>query len=114
MNKKGKTASRLRILLVLFICAALVLGVCATSVVFRAGAMMAGEGRYYSDYTSMEEAQAAAAELGEELGEEGTVLLKNRNNALPLTGKEKVTVLGVSSDKVEGGSTTVLRAPDSV
>lgn len=68
---------------------------------------MAGEGRYYSDYTSMEEAQAAAAELGEELGEEGTVLLKNRNNALPLTGKEKVTVLGVSSDSVEGGSTTV-------
>ena len=113
MNKKGKTASRLRILLVLFICAALVLGVCATSVVFRAGAMMAGEGRYYSDYTSMEEAQAAAAELGEELGEEGTVLLKNRNNALPLTGKEKVTVLGVSSDKVEGGSTTVADSLES-
>lgn len=107
MNKKGKTASRLRILLVLFICAALVLGVCATSVVFRAGAMMAGEGRYYSEYTSMEEAQAAAAKLGEEMGEEGFVLMKNENKALPLTGKEMVTVLGVSSDSVEGGSTTV-------
>ena len=107
MNKKGKMASRVRILLVLFICAAMILGVCAASVSFRAGAMMAGKGQYYSDYTSMEEAQAAAAELGEELGEEGSVLLKNKDNALPLTGKERVTVLGVSSDSVEGGSTTV-------
>ena len=63
-------------------------------------------GKYYADYSSMEQAQAEAAKLGEELGEEGTVLLKN-NGSLPLTGKEWVSVLGVSSDKVEGGSTTV-------
>lgn len=63
-------------------------------------------GKYYADYSSMEQAQAEAAKLGEELGEEGTVLLKN-NGSLPLTGKEWVSVLGVSSDSVEGGSTTV-------
>ncbi|MBR1813808.1 MAG: glycoside hydrolase family 3 C-terminal domain-containing protein [Lachnospiraceae bacterium] len=62
--------------------------------------------KYYADYPSMQEAQAAAADLGKELGEEGTVLLKN-NGALPLDGNEWVSVLGVSSDKVEGGSTTV-------
>ena len=63
-------------------------------------------GKYYADFSSMAQAQAEAAKLGEELGEEGTVLLKN-NGSLPLTGKEWVTVLGVSSDSVEGGSTTV-------
>ncbi len=62
--------------------------------------------KYYADYSSMAQAQAEAAKLGEELGEEGTVLLKN-NGSLPLTGKEWVSVLGVSSDSVEGGSTTV-------
>ena len=63
-------------------------------------------GKYYADYSSVEQAQAEAKKLGEELGEEGFVLLKN-NGSLPLTGNEWVSVLGVSSDSVEGGGTTV-------
>ena len=79
-----------------------------TSVVgLHANVVNAESGKYYSDYTSLAEAQKAAAKLGEDLGEEGSVLLKNQNKALPLNGNEWVSVLGVSSDSVEGGNTTV-------
>lgn len=74
----------------------------------KANALFGSEdGKYYSDYTSLAEAQKAAAKLGEDLGEEGSVLLKNKDNALPLNGNEWISVLGVSSDSVEGGNTTV-------
>ena len=72
-----------------------------------AHAFMNETGKFYGDYASLEEAQVEAAKLGEELGEEGFVLMKNKNNALPLNGNEWVSVLGVKSDAVEGGNTTV-------
>ena len=53
---------------------------------------------YESDYTSTTEMVQAIAELGENMSEEGSVLLKN-NGALPLTKEEmqKVSLLGFSS-----------------
>ena len=60
---------------------------------------------YESEYGSKGEVLAAARKLNEEICEEGFVLLKNENNALPLAKNSKVTVFGKNSvDMVLGGS----------
>ncbi|OUP85692.1 hypothetical protein B5F07_03195 [Lachnoclostridium sp. An169] len=55
---------------------------------------------YLSDYETAEELVAAHMDLNERLEEEGAVLLKNENNALPLSsdGNIKVTLFGMHSD----------------
>lgn len=61
---------------------------------------------YKSDYSSTTELLDSIEDLGERMSEEGTVLLKNENNALPLTQEEtqKVSLLGFSSYyPVQGG-----------
>lgn len=90
-----------------------VLGLCASlgvSTIAANAEMMAGKGNYYSDFSTMEELQEAAADLGDQIAEEGITLLKNRNNALPLEGNEWVSVFGVTSDNMIGGSETVAQA----
>ena len=62
------------------------------------------QGKYYTDYQSLEEAKKAAEELTRELAQEGDVLLKNSNEALPLSGREWVSVFGVTSDNLIGAS----------
>lgn len=54
---------------------------------------------FKSDYSSTTELLDAIEDLGERMSEEGTVLLKNSNNALPLSAEEKgkVSLLGFSS-----------------
>lgn len=61
---------------------------------------------YKSDYSSTTELLDAIEDLGERMSEEGSVLLKNENNALPLSQDEtkKVSLLGFSSYyPVQGG-----------
>lgn len=61
---------------------------------------------YQSDYASSAELLRAIEDLGERVSEEGTVLLKNENNALPLSKEEtqKISLLGFSSYyPVQGG-----------
>ena len=61
---------------------------------------------YKSDYSSTTELLDSIEELGERMSEEGTVLLKNENNALPLSKDEtqKLSLLGFSSYyPVQGG-----------
>lgn len=61
---------------------------------------------FKSDYSSTTELLDAIEDLGERMSEEGTVLLKNENNALPLTKDEtqKLSLLGFSSYyPVQGG-----------
>lgn len=61
---------------------------------------------YQSDYSNTTELLDAIEDLGERMNEEGTVLLKNNNQALPLSEDEtkKVTFLGFSSYyPVQGG-----------
>ena len=57
-------------------------------------------GKFYTDYETLEDAQAAAAELAVEVAAEGDTLLKNKNNALPLKGSEWVSVFGTGSDEL--------------
>lgn len=61
---------------------------------------------YKSDYSSTTELLDSIEDLGERMSEEGTVLLKNENNALPLSKDEtqKLSLLGFSSFyPVQGG-----------
>lgn len=60
-----------------------------------------------ADYSSLEaqEAYNHGAEVGQKIAEEGVVLLKNENNALPLANADKVNVFGWASTAVfYGGS----------
>ncbi len=60
---------------------------------------------YAADYDSLEEVDAAALELVEEIGAGGIVLAKNDGRALPLNTGSKVTMLGrAAADPVYGGS----------
>ena len=64
---------------------------------------VADDGKYYTDFNTLAEAQAAAADIAKLIAAEGDVLLKN-NGALPLSGGEFVSVFGVASDGMAGGS----------
>lgn len=52
---------------------------------------------FKSDYNSRDELINSDKDVAERLTEEGCVLLKNENEALPLTSTKKVTILGHSS-----------------
>ena len=61
---------------------------------------LAAQGKFYADYATLAEAQAAAHDLGAEIAAQGMVLLKNAN-ALPLSKTEnKVTLLGVRNARM--------------
>lgn len=50
-------------------------------------------GKFYTEYETLKDAQAAAADMNEEIASEGDVLLKN-DGALPANGNEKVSIFG--------------------
>lgn len=57
----------------------------------------AGANASASDYSSDEDLRLAQEELVRNIVDEGSVLLRNENNALPLAGNEKVTIFGQQS-----------------
>ena len=60
---------------------------------------------YESDFHSKDLTLQAANRLNEKIVEEGAILLKNDNNALPMTGSKRVSVFGKNSvNLVYGGS----------
>ncbi|PVU84224.1 beta-glucosidase [Cellulomonas sp. WB94] len=60
---------------------------------------------YTSDFASIDEVDAAAKTLVEEISGAGVVLAKNESGALPLAAGSKVTMLGrAAADPVFGGS----------
>ena len=55
-------------------------------------------GKYYADYATHQDAHEAARDLNIRIAEEGFVLLKNENNALPLSATERrVSTFGYRS-----------------
>ncbi|MDR0856750.1 MAG: glycoside hydrolase family 3 C-terminal domain-containing protein, partial [Clostridiales bacterium] len=59
---------------------------------------------YTSDFSSQKELRAVQDVFGQELQAEGSVLLKNQSNTLPLAAKAKVTLFGTRSvDFLYGG-----------
>ena len=53
---------------------------------------------FKSDYANTNELVKSDADVAERLTEEGSVLLKNENDALPLSKNARVTLLGHTSD----------------
>ena len=66
---------------------------------------LGAEGHFYSDYGTLDEALEAGNRLHLQMVEDGQVLLKNENGALPLASDERdVTFLGLGTiDYVRGG-----------
>mgnify|MGYP001851628619 CR=1 FL=1 len=60
------------------------------------------DGKYYTDYETLDDAKEAAAVVAENIASEGSTLLKNSNNALPMRGSEKISVFGTGSDYMAG------------
>lgn len=70
--------------------------------------------KYMSDYDSKEEAYAAAYELNQKVVEEGTILLKNEDNILPMKDQKYVTVFGKSSADPAGNASYETTLADSL
>ena len=66
------------------------------------------KGRFYTDYTTIDEARTVGEQLNIQVASEGFVLLKNQNGALPLSADERnVTPFGMRSAHLQlvgGGS----------
>jgi len=61
-------------------------------------------GRFESEFSSTEERVAEQTKVSRQLVEEGSVLLKNDNGALPLAEKSKISLFNVAStDMIYGG-----------
>lgn len=70
--------------------------------------------RFVSDYNTPEEMMAAARAHSVKQGEEGTVIMKNDNNALPITDKsKKIALFGAAAWKPFMQSTGDLKAGNS-
>jgi len=58
--------------------------------------------RFQKDYATIEEMAAAAKELAIREGEEGTVIMKNDNDVLPIAGGSNVALFGLASYSLYG------------
>ena len=67
-------------------------------------AFAANDGHAAPAFKTKEEALAAAQDLNERLTGEGSVLLKNTANALPMAKADGVTVFGSASQALQGGT----------
>ena len=63
-----------------------------------ASAYSVTEDSYELDYSTLAQANEAAIELSNEIGAEGSVLLKNKDGALPMAGNEWITTFDGSDD----------------
>ena len=76
----------------------------------EAGASMADRnGKFYSEYSSAQETFDASADINLQLAEESVVLLKNKDDALPLLGARDISVFGKCASKYyyQGGGSGV-------
>ena len=55
------------------------------------------EGRFVSDYATIEEMTAAANDISVRQGEEGTVIMKNDNGVLPIAADKTVALFGLAA-----------------
>lgn len=69
--------------------------------------------RFKSDYATADEMMAAARALSVKEGEEGTVIMKNDNSALPIASGKKIALFGVAAWKPFMQSAGDLKAGNS-
>ena len=72
-------------------------------------AMVSNDGKYYSEYSSVQETFESSEDINLQLAEESIVLLKNQDNALPLLGARDISVFGKCAEKYyyQGGGSGV-------
>lgn len=108
-KRRKKCAKGVKSAAAVLMCATLALPV-AGAASFHANAApfdgVSEDGKYYTDYNTLEDAQAAAAELAVDIASEGMTLLKNKGAALPLDGGARVSVFGVGQDAPAGNATS--------
>ncbi len=98
-QKLGRAKQLLGILLVLTLSLSLILpmGSAEETLLQPTGTVsgaIGANGVFYADYDSFEELALAGREVAVEIAAEGITLLKNDNNALPLSSEKKLTVFG--------------------
>lgn len=110
MQKNSKTSKTTRLAAALLTAALMVGGTAFAATQSGTSAYAAtSTPLYQSDYDSKAEAVQAGLDLNEKIAEEGMILVKNNNDALPLvTGKgtagSKITVLGYAGVAPNAGS----------
>ena len=65
--------------------------------------------KFYSEYTSLEETWEASLEVNQQIAEESVVMLKNKDDVLPLSGVKNISIFGKDSGEfyyAGGGSGT--------
>ncbi|MCF0228257.1 MAG: glycoside hydrolase family 3 C-terminal domain-containing protein [Parasporobacterium sp.] len=70
---------------------------------------MAADGRFYSTYSNLEEVRAGSEEINLQIAQESIVLMKNKDNVLPLKNVKAVSVFGKAAEDpfyAGGGSGT--------
>ncbi len=72
------------------------------------------DGKYYTDFNTMADAQAAAAELAIQIAAEGDTLLKNANGALPLDSNTRVSIFGVGQDALAGSKASDVQLAEAL
>lgn len=60
-------------------------------------------GKYHTDYGTLEEERAAAKQVNIQVAAEGDVLMKNANNTLPLAKHSNITLLGYKTNDIMMG-----------
>ena len=103
----GKLLSKLAVSILAIVFAVTSIGFAALGATrAKAGVLDAAKDSYVSDYDSYLDAVKASSELNIEIAGEGFVLMKNKNNALPLTkaNEKNVTVLSAYMAYGGGGS----------
>ena len=80
------------------------LALASVSVASVSASSTTNKSKYYTAYGSEDEAVEAAVELQTRIAAEGDVLLKNKNNALPLSSSAKISVFGGRQNNVLGAS----------
>lgn len=96
--------------LALIVCAVLLFAAVAVASPVRsseAADVTSSDGKYYSAFDTYDEALKAAEDLNRRVDEEGIVLLKNQNNALPVKTGSTVSVFGVAQSTLVDGAGSV-------
>ncbi len=75
---------------------------------------VAADGKYYTDFNTLEEAQSAAADIALQIASEGDTLLKNQDGALPMRGTEYISVFGVGQDALAGNTAKDVKLLDAL
>ncbi|MBR1813315.1 MAG: putative Ig domain-containing protein [Lachnospiraceae bacterium] len=87
---------------------------CVAQAAIQEHSYLSAEGKYYSDYDSIEEVFEAAKQLNGEIVAEGALLLKN-DGTLPLNPKQdRISIFGIMSNSLKEGVNGAVIQPNAV